>query len=151
MTLQHGSEVLITYNQRYIYGVVNYPYRGILIIIDPDLLYQLFKYNIDYLFDQWIYKLILGIIKMKKISQINLDIEIDTRFALIPKYPDLKYFNEGILSQKYHWIIHEIKKMMRIMIYYLNGLYPSEGFILLWEYLYLSYLIYYSIHTEESL
>jgi hypothetical protein len=52
----------------------------------------------DYLFDQWIYKLILGIIKMKKISQIDLDIEIDIRFILIPKYPDLKYFNKGILS-----------------------------------------------------
>jgi hypothetical protein len=68
---------------------------------------------------------------MKKISQIDLDIEIDIRFILIPKYPDLKYFNKGILSQEYHWMIHEIKKMIRIMIYYLNGLYPLEGFILL--------------------
>jgi hypothetical protein len=105
----------------------------------------------DYLFDQWIYKLIFDIIKIKKISQTDLDIEIDIRFILIPKYPNLKYFNKRILSQKYHWIIHEIKKIIRIIIYYLNGLYLLEGFILLWEYLYLLYLIYYSIHTEKSL
>src|SRR6202035_969532 len=130
---------------------VDYPYGGILAAVGPDLLHQLSKCSMDYLFDQWIYKLTLGTAKAKKISQTDLDVEIDARFALVPKYPGLKHFNEGMLSQEHHWTVHEIKEMMRVMMCCLSGLCPPEGLALLREYLHLSRLAYYSVHTEESL
>jgi hypothetical protein len=106
----------------------------------------------DYLFDQWIYRLTLGTAKTKNISQTDLDVEIDARFALVPQYTGLKHFKEGMLSQEYHWTVHEIKEMMRVMMPgYVSGLCPPEGLVLLREYLHLSRLAYYSIHTEESL
>ena len=130
---------------------VDYPFGGILAAVGPDLLHQLSKCGMDYLFNEWIYKLTLGTAKAKNISQTALDVEIDARFALIPKYPSLKYFKEDILSQKYHWTVHEIKEMMRVMMGCLIGLCPPEGLALLREYLHLSRLAYYSVHTEESL
>jgi hypothetical protein len=129
----------------------SYPFGGILSAVGPDLLHQISKCGMDYLFDRWIYPLILTTWTQKNVSQLALDIEIDTRFALVPGYLGLVRFREGILSQKHHWTVHEIKEMMRVMVGCLSGLCPPEGIALIREYLHVQRLAYYSVHTDTSI
>jgi len=129
-----------------------YPYGGILDAVGPDLLHQVTKCFMDYLFNCWIYPLILshGKKHFRKI-QLDVDIEIDARFALVPSWTGMRWFREGIISQTHPWTCHEMKDMMRQAIGCLIGICPPEGISLMRDYLHIHRLSHYTVHTDESL
>ena len=129
-----------------------YPYGGILDAVGPDLLHQVTKCFMDYLFNSWIYPLMLSHAKkqFRKI-QLEVDVEIDARFALVPSWTGMRWFREGIISQTHPWTCHEMKDMMRQTIGCLVGLCPPEGISLIRDYLHIHRLSHYTVHTDESL
>lgn len=76
-----------------------YPYGGILDAVGFDLLHQVTKCFMDYLFNGWIFPLILSHPKkyFRKI-QLDVDVEIDARFASVPGWTGICWFREGIVS-----------------------------------------------------
>ena len=129
-----------------------YPYGGILDAVGPDLLHQVTKCFMDYLFNSWIYPLMLSHAKkqFRKI-QLEVDVEIDARFALVPGWTGMRWFREGIVSQTHPWTCHEMKDMMRQTIGCLVGLCPPEGISLIRDYLHIHRLSHYTVHTDKSL
>jgi hypothetical protein len=129
-----------------------YPYGGILDAVGPDLLHQVTKCFMDYLFDSWIYPFMLSSAKKQfRKPQFEVDVEIDARFALVPGWTGMRWFREGIISQTHPWTCHEMKDMMRQVIGCLVGLCPPEGISLIRDYLHIHRLSHYTVHTEESL
>ena len=124
---------------------------GVLDICGPDLLHQISKCFMDWLFRKWLYPLMRKIWRDKDFSEAALESELDCRFALMPKFKDLRRFSHDILSEDHHWTVHEYKAMMKVMVGALQGICPSEGIALLREYLHIHRLSHYIIHTEESL
>src|SRR5437762_507257 len=118
--------------------------------VGPDLLHQISKCFMDYLIKAWIWKLIEITWKGKALlPQVKL--EFDARFAIIPKYTNLRRFNDGIIAEKHHWTVYEYKQMMKTIVGTLIRLCPSEGIFLIREYLHIHHLSHYNIHTDESL
>ena len=129
-----------------------YPYGGIHDAVGPDLLHQVTKCFMDYLFDSWIYPFMLSSAKRQfRKNQLDVDVEIDARFALVPGWTGMRWFREGIVSQTHPWTCHEMKDMMRQTIGCLAGLCPPEGISLIRDYLHIHRLSHYNVHTEESL
>jgi hypothetical protein len=106
----------------------------------------------DYLFNSWIYPLVLSHSKKQfRKTQLEIDVEIDTRFALVPGWTGMRWFREGIVSQTHPWTCHEMKDMMRQAVGCLVGLCPTEGISLIRDYLHIHRLSHYTVHTEEFL
>ena len=80
-----------------------------------------------------------------------MDMELDSRFALMPGYFNLRRFQDGILSQNHHWAVYEYKAMMQVIVGAMVGLCPPEGIAVLREYLHIHSLAHYSVHMEKSL
>jgi len=130
---------------------VNYPLGGILDAVGPDLLHQVSKCFMDYLLSVWILPLMLKFWAKKKISAKDLEIEIDSRFALIPGYPNLRRFANGIFTDNHHWTVHEYKAMMKVILATLVGICPPEGLAFVREYLHIHRLSHYPIHSDKTL
>ena len=128
---------------------VNYPLGGILNAVGPDLLHQVSKCFMDYLLTVWILPLMQKYWAKRKISAKNLEIEI--RFALIPGYPNLRRFANGIFTDNHHWTVHEYKAMMKVIMGTLVGICPPEGLMLVREYLHIHRLSHYAVHSDKTL
>jgi hypothetical protein len=130
----------------------SYKYGGILDAVGPDLLHQVSKCFKDYGVDQWFWRLIKKYWKDKAgVSARDSKIEFDSRFALMPSYPNGRRFKEGVLSQTHHWTVHEVKEMMKVFMGVAIGLMPDEAIPLLVNYLHIHRLSHYDCHTERSL
>ena len=105
-----------------------YPNGGILDGVGPDLLHQISKYFMDYLFNHWIYPVTIQKWRgVRGVADADVCIEIDSRFALVPKWTSMRWFKEGIISQRHSWSVHEFKDMMRQIIGVMIGICPPEG------------------------
>lgn len=130
----------------------SYKYGGILDAVGPDLLHQVSKCFKDYAVDSWFWKLIKKHWKDKAgLSEKHMQIEFDSRFALMPSYPNGRRFKNGVLAEDHHWTVHEIKEMMKVFMGVAIGLVPDEAIPLLVNYLHIHRLSHYDCHTEESL
>ena len=87
----------------------------------------------------------------RKTSAKNLEIKIDSRFALIPGYPNLRRFANGIFTDNHHWTVHEYKAMMKVIMGTLVGICPPEGLMLVREYLHIHRLSHYVVHSDKNL
>ena len=56
--------------------------------VGPDLLHQLEKCFIDYVFEKWIWPLTINV-NAGKVSEAALNAEFDARFAIMPKFAGL--------------------------------------------------------------
>ena len=128
-----------------------YRFGGILDAVGPDLLHQISKCFMDYLFRRWIHPLMYIAAAKKDCTKAQIDTELDSRFALMPLYPDLRRFRNGILTEDHGWTVHEYKNMMKVIVGALVGICPPEGIALVREYLHIHCLTRYNTHTEESL
>jgi hypothetical protein len=104
----------------------------------------------DYLMLKWIYPLMQKTLP-SGVTKAALKVEFDTRFALMPTYPDACKFQDGIFTEKHFWSVHDMKQMMKVVVGALVGICPPEGVRLVREYLHIHRLAHYSCHTEESL
>ena len=129
----------------------NYWIGGIQDALGPDLLHQVSKCFMDYLLQKWIFPLIDIHWEKRKVSKGAVKTEIDSRFAMIPGYPNLRRFARGVFTSTHHWTVHEYKAMMKVAVGILEGVCPPEGLALMIEYLHIHRLSHYAVHTEESL
>jgi hypothetical protein len=126
----------------------NYPYGGILDAVGPDLLHQVSKCFMDYVFEKWIWKLM----KLDtQVSEKDLKAEFDARFSLVPSYTGGKTFHNGIHTETHFWSVHEVKEIMKSFVGVIIGICPSEGIHLVREYLHIYRLSHYLCHTENTL
>ena len=128
----------------------DYPIGGILNSVGPDLLHQISKCFHDYIIEKFIYPLIEKY-HGNNANMADLRKEFDSRFALMPGYPNLRRFVNGILTENHHWTVHEYKAMMKVIVGVLAGICPPEGIQLVKEYLHIHRLSHYHVHTEKSL
>src|SRR5579859_4223108 len=77
--------------------------------------------------------------------------EIDSRFILVPRYPNLQCFSNGVFTGNHQWTVHKYKAMMKITIEYLARVCPLEGIHLIYEYLYIHQLSHYAIYISTLL
>jgi hypothetical protein len=56
----------------------------------------------DWLFRKWLHLLMIKVWKGKGFSEAALESELNTRFALMPNFKDLRRFSHGILSEDHH-------------------------------------------------
>jgi len=140
------------YHQTFPYSH-DYPFNGILDAVGLDLLYSISKVFMDYVFEKWLYPLMKQVWcaeKGKKIEELNA--KLNARFAVMSQYQGLRWFRNGIFSQKlHHWSVYEVVAIIKVIIGALSGFLPLEAFPLLKEYLYIHYISHYSVHTEDSL
>ena len=92
----HGDEPFTT---EYSYN------NSILSTVGPDLLHQVSKCFKDHLLNRWIFLLITSAwceLGMKKFKIGVVKAEIDSQFALVPRYPNLCRFPNGIFTENHH-------------------------------------------------
>ena len=132
-----------------------YPYNnGILSAVGPDLLHQVSKCFKDHLLNRWVFPLITSTWCGPGAGKFKIGVvkaEIDSRFALVPGYPNLRRFPNGVFTENHHWTVHEYKAMMKITVAVLAGVCPPEGIRLIREYLHIHRLSHYAAHTSTSL
>jgi len=129
----------------------NYPYGGILDAVGPDLLHQVSKCFMDYVFEKWIWKLMKLDAQDGKISEKDLKAEFNARFSLVPSYTGGKRFHHGVHMETHFWSIYEVKEMMKSFVGVVIGICPSEGIYLVREYLHIHRLSHYLCHTDETI
>ena len=83
-----------------------YPYNnGILSAVGWDLLQQVSKCFKDHLLNRWIFSLITSVwceLVMKKFKIGVMKAEIDSRFTLVPGYPNLRRFSNGVFTENHY-------------------------------------------------
>jgi Plavaka transposase len=128
-----------------------YPLGGILEALCPDLLHQPPKCFMDHLWSKIVHPLLVRHCQKEKLKEKDLLMELDSRFILMPKYPNLRRFTKGVFTQNHTWTVHEYRAMMRVILGILAGICPPPGIQLVREYLHITYLSHYPVQTDKTL
>ena len=77
--------------------------------------------------------------------------KLNSRFILMPKYPNLKQCTKGIFIHNHTWTVHKYRVIMRVILSILTEICLPLGIQLVWEYLYIMYLFHYLVQTDKTL
>ena len=94
----------------------SYPFNGILDAVGPNLLHGISKCFMDDLLKKWVIPLVKKWWKDKGYTSAEVEEELNSRFALMPRWKNVRRFKSGILGEGATWMVHDYKAMMAVII-----------------------------------